>query len=106
MIKGNRISNVLGSGDRAVLISGGINPTITGNYFTNVPRPIHIMPWKNSDTGSEDAITYNTISKDEINLKLKNYFDKVGEPFIRFYNTSNVFDKDTDKYQFTGEYIQ
>jgi hypothetical protein len=39
-------------------------------------------------------------------LMLKNYLKDVGEDFIRINNTYNVFDKDTDKYQFTGKYIQ
>jgi len=106
VIKGNRISNVLGSGDRAILASGISHPTITDNYFTNVPRPIQIMPWKNSDGGSEYAITNNTVSSEEIDLMLKNYLEKVEETFIRVNKFYLVYDKDTEKYQYTSEYIK
>lgn len=105
VIKGNEIKVVVGNGDRAILASGVKNPTIMNNIFSEVPRPIQIMPWKNSDSGSEYAITYNEISQTNINNMLKNKLVRVGETFIRINKSYNVFDRDTDKYYYSGENV-
>ncbi|HWT27564.1 MAG TPA: right-handed parallel beta-helix repeat-containing protein [Mobilitalea sp.] len=107
VIKGNDIRKVSGKtgNNRAVLASGVINPTITGNTFSNAPRPIQIMPWKNSGGGSQYAITYNQVSSTNINLMLKNHLINVGETFIRVNKTYNVFDQNTVKYYYSGGYI-
>lgn len=100
VIKGNRISNVHGANNRALLISGAINPTITDNYFVNVPRPIQLMPWKNTDAGSIYPITYNQVSPDNISQMLQNHLTNVGEPFIRVNNDYKVFDGNTIRYYY------
>jgi hypothetical protein len=102
IIKYNVIKMVAGGNGtyRAVLASGVSNPTITGNTFSDVARPIQIMPWKNSDGGSEYAITYNTISSANITAMLKNDLIRVGERFIRINKVYNVFDSNTDKYYY------
>jgi hypothetical protein len=105
VIKGNEIKVVVGNGDRAILASGVKNPTIMNNTFSDVPRPIQVMPWKNSDSGSEYAVTYNEISQTNIDNMLKNKLVRVGETFIRINKTYNVFDRDTDKYYYSGENV-
>jgi hypothetical protein len=66
VVTGNEIKNVAGgtANKRAILASGVINPVITNNTFIKVSRSIQIMPWKNTDPGSQYAITYNDISKE------------------------------------------
>lgn len=85
VITGNKISNVnygLGS-KRAVLMSGVINPTVTGNIFEQIARPIQIYPWMNTGNGEGYAITYNTITAENINAMLNNTLVNVKESFIR-----------------------
>jgi hypothetical protein len=107
VITGNSITNVnMGQGTkRAILASGILHPMITGNYFTEVPRPIQLMPWKNNGTGSEYAITYNEVSTEEINQMLNNYLKSVGESFIRVNRTYGVYASDTLKYYYRADYI-
>lgn len=105
IMKDNVIENVKGENDRAILISGVINPTITNNTFRNVQRPIQIMPWKNTGTGEEYGVTDNTISLQNMSLMLKNYLVNVKETFIRFNKTYNVFDSNTEKHEYSYEYI-
>ena len=102
VIKGNTITDVAYGLDtyRAILLRGVKNPTITGNIFKNVARPIQAMPWKNSDSGSEYALIYNIISQKNINDMLNNELINVGENFIRINKTYNVFDSNTDKYSY------
>lgn len=102
VIKGNTITDVADGLDtyRAILLKGVKNPTITGNIFKNVARPIQAMPWKNSDSGSNYAISYNTISQKNIDDMLKNELTYVGETFIRINKTYNVFDSNTEKYSY------
>ena len=104
-IKDNVIENVRGTDDRAILISGVKNPMITNNTFKNSPRPIQIMSWKNTDTGAVYAVTDNTVSSENISLMLKNYLVNVSETFIRINKTYNVFDSNTEKLQYSYEYI-
>ncbi len=108
VITGNSITNVnMGQGtERAILASGIHHATITGNYFTDVPRPIQLMPWKNTGTGSEYAITYNEVNTEEINQMLKNYLRRVGEPLIRVNHTYGVYTSDTLKYYYGADYIR
>lgn len=105
---GNSITDVnAGQGTgRAILVSGVIHPEISGNFFTDVPRPIQLMPWKNTDAGSEYAITYNEVSTEEINTMLGNYLRRVGEPFIRVNRTYGVYTSDTLKYYYPSEYLK
>lgn len=102
IIKGNKIKNVAGGEGsfRAILASGIINPVITENTFSNVARPIQIMPWKNSGPGSQYDITYNTVSVEDIITMLKNELFNVKERFIRVNQTYNVFNNDTKKYYY------
>jgi hypothetical protein len=106
VIKENEIIMVAeGKGnDRAILASGVINPIITDNFFMDVTRPIQLMPWKNNGTGSSYAITYNSVTYDNILLMLKNYLRRVEERFIRVNNTYNVFDRNTDRYYYSNQY--
>ncbi len=105
VITGNEITNVIEAGDRGILASGVKNPTIQNNIFTNVPRAIQLMAWKNTGAGSEYAITYNEISQSNIDAMLQNKIVGTGELFIRNNKTYNVYDKDTDKYYFPKENI-
>jgi hypothetical protein len=90
-----------GSGSyRAILVSGVSNPIIKENTFKNTARPIQIMPWKNSGPGSQYAITYNTLTSENITDMLNNTLINVGERFIRYNKTYQVYDKDTEKYYF------
>lgn len=100
IIKGNKISMVNGggNGDRAVYVSGVINPVITKNTFEDVAKPIQISPWKNNGAGSQYDITYNDVSHDNILLMLDNTLIRVSEKFIRYNKTYKVYDRDTDKY--------
>lgn len=108
IIKGNEINVVAGGAgtDRAILVSGCKNPTITENTFAFVPRPIQFMPWKNNGDGKQYSITYNELSKENIRLMLKNYLVMVLENFIRVNSTYNVFTRDTSKYYFSSDYIK
>jgi hypothetical protein len=117
VIKGNTIKNV-GTGtkgtDRAILASGMTHPIITDNTFIDVAKPIQIMPWKNSDSnlldtlngGNQYDIIYNEIDAVDISLMLKNYLVRVNETFIRYNHTYNVFESNTEKYNYTSEYIR
>ncbi len=107
VITGNRIELVADGQDnnRAILASGIINPTITGNTFVDAARPIQIFPWKNEGDGSQYAITYNVISSDNITAMLKNDLVRVQETFIRINHKYDVYDTDTDKYYYSGEYV-
>lgn len=100
VIKNNTISGVNnGEGiECAVLASGVIHPTITKNTFEDVARPIWIMPWKNKDAGSQYDITYNEVTSEDFALMKDNTLIRVGENFVRYNRTYNVFDKDTEKY--------
>lgn len=108
VITGNLITNVNGGAgtERAILASGLLHAIITENTFTMVPRPIQLMPWKNTNTGSEYAITYNEMSEQEIALMLKNYLVRTGEPFIRVNGTYNLYTSDTKKYYYSSTYIK
>lgn len=103
VIKNNQIGMVAGGtgGFRAILASGVSDPVITNNVFADASRPIQIMPWKNSGPGSQYAITYNEITKDNITMMLNNELLRVGEPFIRINKSYNIYDKDTEKYYYT-----
>ncbi len=102
IIKGNEINSVAGGkgNKRAILASGVINPTITGNTFIKASRTIQIMPWKNSGAGSQYNITYNNISQENISLMLKNTLINIEEKFIRINNRYNNFSSYTDRYYF------
>lgn len=106
VIKDNEIRMVSGGSNngsyRAILASGVKDPVITDNTFAEVARPIQIMPWKNSGPGSQYAVTYNEIAEDKIALMQKNTLIQVGEEFIRFNKTYNVFDRDTERYYFSN----
>lgn len=106
VIKGNTIDTVTGEGDRAILMSGVKNPMVTENVFKNLARPIQIMPWKNSDTGSIYAPTYNEVSQENIQTMLKNTLINVGESFIRINHVLDVYDRETNKLQYSSEYIK
>jgi len=107
MITGNVIKNVNSGagGSRAILISGAVHPVITGNTFSDVARPVQLMPYQNPNPGSEYAITYNEINSDDISLMLKNHLVRVGENLLRYNKTFQVFDKNTEKYSYSLEYI-
>lgn len=106
-IYNNIIENVAkGKGTyRGILMSGVKNPTVTDNTFKNVARSIQIMPWKNSGPGSQYAITYNKLNQQNIEDMLKNTLVNVSENFIRVNHKYNIFDKDTDKYEFLSKYV-
>ena len=108
VIKGNVIRMVAGGSgtDRAILASGLKSPVITGNSYTDVPRPIQLMPWKNSGEGEDYEITYNELTYENIDLMLKNTLTRCGETFIRVNRTYNVFDRDTNKYYYPSEYVK
>ncbi|MBH1940447.1 right-handed parallel beta-helix repeat-containing protein [Mobilitalea sibirica] len=108
VIKENEITMVANGvgNDRAILASGLKDPVITENLFSDVARPIQIMPWKNNEEGSQYAVTYNEISSDNIRLMQKNYVQRVTEPFIRMNKSYNVFDYNTDRYYIDSTYIR
>jgi len=107
VIKGNEIKSINGgnSADCAILASGVTHPIISENTFIEVGKPIQIKPWKNTGSGSNYAITYNVINKQDIALMQRNYLVRVGENFIRVNNTYNEFKYDTNKYYYTNEFI-
>jgi hypothetical protein len=102
IVKGNYIELVANGGDnkRAILASGILHPVIMDNTFQKVSRPIQIMPWKNTGTGSQYAITYNEVSSKDITLMLKNKLISVKERFIRINKTYQVFNANTNKYYY------
>ncbi len=108
VIKGNEISRVAGGKgtDRAILGSGLKAPVITDNTFIDVPRPIQLMPWRNTGEGEAYAVTYNELTATDVDLMLKNTLIRCLENFIRVNLTYNVFDRDTDKYYYSSEYIK
>lgn len=107
VIKGNEISKVAGGTgtDRAILASGTKAPVITDNTFIDVPRPIQLMPWRNSVEGEDYATTYNELTSEDLALMLRNTLIRCGETFIRVNHSYNVFDRDTNRYYYSGEYI-
>ncbi len=113
VIKGNEIRMVAGGrgSDRAILISGlksgGQKATmITENTFCDVPRPIQLMPWRNTKEGEEYETAYNEFTPEEMDLMLKNNLLRCGEVFIRVNRTYNVFDRDTSRYYYSYLYIK
>ena len=108
VIKGNEIRMVAGGKgtDRAILGSGLKAPVITDNIFVDVPRPIQLMPWRNTGAGEAYEVTYNELTAQDINLMLKNTLIRCTESFIRVNRTYNVFDRDTDKHYYSSEYVR
>lgn len=45
-----------------VLMSGAVNPLVTGNNFDRVPVPVKLLPTNNIGAGSAYATTYNTLT--------------------------------------------
>ena len=108
VITGNSITDVNhGEGTvRAILVSGISHPVIRDNIFTNAPRPIQLMPWKNNGTGSEYAITYNEVDSQEISMMLTNTLVRVREPFIRENHIYGVYSTNTTKYNYSAAYMR
>lgn len=93
-IENNTITNVANRKGifRAILASGAINPTFQHNVIENVSRPIQFMAWKNSGPGSQYAITYNRLTKNNIKALMTNKTIHTNENFIRINHKYNVFD--------------
>ncbi len=108
VIKENEIRKVAGGTgtERAILASGIKSPVITENTFVDVPRPIQLMPWRNSVEGEEYETTYNVLTAEDMTLMLRNTLIRCGETFIRVNHSYNIFDRDTDRYYYAGEYIR
>lgn len=99
IIKGNTITNVGNkkSGLRAILMSGVINPQVSGNVFKKVSRPIQIIPWKNTGDGEEYDIIYNSISDACLEIMKNNKLIDGDEYFIRFSKEYNEYKNNTEK---------
>ncbi len=108
VIRGNEIRMVAGGKgtDRGILASGLMAPEITDNTFIDVPRSIQIMPWKNTKAGEAYEVTYNELTTKDMDLMLRNTLIRCGEKFIRVNKTYQVFNRDTDKYYFSSEFIK
>lgn len=99
IIKENTITNVGNkkAGLRAILMSGVINPQISGNVFKKVSRPMQIIPWKNTGDGEEYDIIYNYISDACIEIMKNNTLIDGDEYFIRFSKEYNEYKNNTEK---------
>lgn len=99
IIKGNTITNVgdKKAGLRAILISGVINPQISGNVFEEVSRPIQIIPWRNTGDGKEYDIIYNSISDACLEIMKDNILIDGDEDFIRYSKEYNEYKLNTEK---------
>lgn len=78
---------------RGILANGVINIKIKNNYFVNMYRPVQIMPTKNNGVGSMYAITYNTITNENLNDLKNNLCSKVSENFVYVSNSMTSFYK-------------
>ncbi|WP_121616370.1 S-layer homology domain-containing protein [Virgibacillus halodenitrificans] len=96
VIENNTIRNV-GSGPdnyrRGILVSGAHNPTFKNNTFISTPRAMQFMVWKNSGPGSNYAITYNKLSKSNIQALKTNTVIDYKEDFIRINKVYGKYDK-------------
>ena len=101
VIKDNIFSDITNGKKNAkgIVMSGGVNPTITHNTFRDMDRPIQIMPWKNNHYGSDYEISYNNISEENKLDMLSNHLENMREYFIRYNKTYGVFDKNTEKWE-------
>ena len=99
-IKNNTIDTVDDGTDkiyRAILVSGGYGMDISYNTFKNVPRPVQIMAWRNSDAGSEYDTIYNDVTDSEMELMQTNTLINGVEYFIRWNKIYEVYNTDTVK---------
>ncbi len=99
-IKNNTIDTVNDGTDkiyRAILVSGGYEMNISDNIFKNVPRPVQIMAWRNSDAGSEYDTIYNDVTDSEMALMETNTLINGQEYFIRWNKLYEVYNTDTVK---------
>ncbi len=99
IIKGNTITNVGNkkAGLRAILMSGVINPQISGNVFKKVSRSIQIIPWKNTGDGEQYDIIYSSISDACIEIMKDNKLIDGDEYFIRYSKEYKEFKNNTVK---------
>lgn len=88
IIELNIITNVRGNEGhfRGILASGAINPAFRSNTFDQVARPIHFLPWKNIDSGSQYATTSNQINEKNKEELKSNKVRRVNEDFIRIFD--------------------
>ncbi|MCR5829168.1 MAG: right-handed parallel beta-helix repeat-containing protein [Lachnospiraceae bacterium] len=99
-ITGNTIDTVNDGTDkiyRAILVSGGYGVNISYNTFKNVPRPIQIMAWRNSENGSEYDTIYNDLTDAETELLQTNTLINGVEYFVRWNKVYEVYNTDTVK---------
>ncbi len=101
IIEGNQFSDISDKQGslKVILVSGAKDPTITGNIFSKSDRPIQIMPHRNTNNGSEYAITYNSISASNKAAMLKNTLLEMKEYIIRYNKTYNEFSLNTERWE-------
>lgn len=80
--------------NRGIFVSGAINPTFQNNLFENVPRPLQFVAWKNDDSGSEYGVTYNKLSKKNVEALSTNTVMNYVEDFIRFNPEYKKYDEE------------
>ncbi|MCG5104711.1 right-handed parallel beta-helix repeat-containing protein [Oceanobacillus alkalisoli] len=96
-IENNLVKNVEpgeNNANRGIMASGAINPTFQHNVFENIPRPMQFIAWKNSDPGSEYAITYNELSEENKFALATNTIVNDEEDFIRINPKYKKYDKE------------
>lgn len=82
---------------RGILGKGVVNLTIKYNKFSNMPRPVQIMPIKNIKEGSMYSVTYNFLNtQNENDLKynlcsnLNEYFSRINNVFNNFWSVKQI----------------
>ena len=107
-LEGNHFADITNQeGNLKVLLISGVKyPTITGNVFRDSDRPIQIMPAKNTNSGSDYAITYNTIDDGNKADMLKNTLLEMKEYFIRYNQVYNEFTQNTERWEISDQSVR
>ena len=96
VVENNTITTVKQSGKkntRGILVNGGVNVSVKNNRITGAGRAIQYTPWKNTGSGSQYPITYNTLTEQNLADITTNVAKKMatGEYFVRINAKYNVF---------------
>ncbi len=90
-IVNNYISNVTKIKHQRGIIATGSNITIKYNYFVNMGIPVQFFPSKNKGSASYYSVTYNNLSKENMNDLQYNICENVSESFTQISNIYNSF---------------
>ncbi len=77
----------------AVYLGGVTNPTVSGNFFTGVPLPISVVPYKNTDSEMKTGNTYtkNSITNEQLQqMYTTNSCKNCVQPYVKAFNNART----------------